>query len=46
MMSTQRRVVTPLVCWRCSRVLAKSAGPGTEIECPRCHARNQVPGDC
>lgn len=35
--------VSPLVCWRCRRKLAEAAGPGTRIECPRCHATNAVP---
>jgi DNA-directed RNA polymerase subunit RPC12/RpoP len=34
-----------LLCWRCERLLADKAGPGTSIRCPRCGARNCVPLD-
>jgi phage FluMu protein Com len=32
---------TALKCWRCGKLLAERAEK-VEIECPRCHARNQV----
>lgn len=36
-------VEAPLSCWRCGKMLAEAAGPGTEIRCMRCGARSRVP---
>lgn len=35
---------TAVRCWRCDAKLAIRLGPGSAIDCPRCHARNQAGG--
>lgn len=30
-------------CWRCNRLHAELAGPGTRVRCPRCGAHTSVP---
>lgn len=29
-------------CWRCGKMIARKLGPGSVIDCPRCHAKNQA----
>lgn len=45
-MATKKKpetVVERLRCWRCGKVLAEVAPPGTMIRCMQCGAKTRVP---